>query len=169
MRKTVALLTLTMLLSGCSFLKRTFSGPGYKQPTTTAVVGDWLLRTPDSTSFVGADQVRLALEPGTFVITANYPAAEPVVIRGTVNIADDGVVTFMPGSGVSDPSSDRHAFRFVAGTPIELRASASGNTLVFAPANQLLDPTPSSVWHRYEAAQAAGLVTARAAPDTMRP
>ncbi len=167
MRKTVALVALAAFVGGCSMLKRTFgtSEYHYGDPGTTAIYGTWLLRSPDSTSFVGANEVQLMLEPGTFRVAATYPGRAPLVVQGTAQYTSTGVLVLTPSSSVTEPIQGR-SLNFVAGSPISLVASAAGNTLVFAPANRTADPTPSSIWHRLDAARAAGLVTSSA--DTVK-
>lgn len=166
MRKTVALIALAALASGCGMLKRTFGTKGYNydEPGSTAIYGTWLLRSPDSTSFVGANEVLLTLEPGTFRVSASYPGRAPLVVDGSAHMTDTGVLMLTPSSSVADPQRGR-ALNFVAGSPISLVASAAGNTLVFAPANRTVDPTPSSIWNRLDAARAAGLA---AGVDTVK-
>lgn len=169
MRKIAALLGLTVALGGCGLFHHT-EPPAHTSPNTTAVWGKWVLRHPDSTSFAGATSVELAMQPGTFTLTANYPGNSPVVITGHVDQSDNGLLTFLPESGVGATSDRWHAFHFVAGQPITVLASAAGNSLVFAPSSRLVDPTPSSVWNRVDAAAAAGLVGERAArSDTTKP
>ncbi len=162
MRKTVALVALAAVVGGCSMFKRTFGTNAYHygEPGTTAIYGTWVLRSPDSTSFVGANEVQLTLEPGTFRVAAAYPGRSPLIVSGTAHVTDTGVLMLTPTSTVNEPIQGR-SLNFVAGTPIALVASAAGNTLVFAPANREIDPTPSSVWHRLQAAEKAGLTTAQ--------
>lgn len=165
MRKIAALLGLTVALGGCGLFHHT-EPPAHVAPNTTAVWGNWVLRHPDSTSFAGATTVQLAMQPGTFTLAANYPGTAPVVITGRVDQSDDGMLTFVPESGVGNASDRWHAFHFVAGQPITVIASAAGNSLVFGSSARLNDPTPSSVWSRADAAEAAGFVGARPARDT---
>ena len=170
MRKTTTIIGLALLAGGCSWFK-TGPAPGYREPNTTAVWGTWVLRTPDSTAFVGADNVQLALSPGTFQLVAEYPSSPTVRISGVADLSDRGVLTLTPETSVSASAPTGRALRFSAGQPISLLASASGNTLVFSPEHRNLDPTPSSVWHKFNAAKEAGMVrkTATAVRDSSRP
>ena len=170
MRKIGTMIGLALLAGGCSWFK-TGPAPAYREPNTTAVWGTWVLRTPDSTAFAGADNVQLQLSPGTFQLVAEYPSAPTVRISGGVDVSDRGVVTLTPQSSVSANAPAGRALRFVAGQPISLLASASGNTLVFSPEHRNLDPTPSSVWHKFDAAKEAGMVrkTAKALRESSRP
>jgi hypothetical protein len=174
MKRIAALLALGTLVGGCGFMKRTFGraeGPAYREPNSTAVWGTWVLRTPDSTAFVGASNVQLVLNPGTFTLVATYPNAPTVNISGVADLSDRGVLTLTPQSSVSSNAPMGRALRFSAGQPVSLLASASGNTLVFSPEHRNLDPTPSSVWNKFDAAKEAGLVgnAARAVRDSSRP
>src|SRR5689334_20369061 len=76
MKRIAALLALATLMGGCGFIHRTFGirteAPAYREPTSTAVWGTWVLRTPDSTAFAGANNVQLALSPGSFSLVAEY-------------------------------------------------------------------------------------------------
>lgn len=163
MRKLAGLTMLTIMLAGCGMMHRVFGNGSASHdyaPGSTAVWGTWVLRSPDSTSFVGADQVRMELQPGSFALTASYPGRAPIVVNGTANMTEGGLLTLVPASSLADPLAGR-SLNFAAGKPIALLASAAGNTLVFAPANRDVDPTPSSVWHRLEAAEKAGFTTAQ--------
>ena len=159
MRRTSAALLGLMLLAGCGFFKKNLglkSGePGYQEPGTTSIYGDWVLGTaPDSTAFAGASTVELALQPGTFVITASYPGQSPIVLRGTAVLAQEGgVLTLTPSSGTA--AGSRGALVMAAGQPLTLIASAAGNTLVFQPPSERAIE-PSSVWHKKAKAQQAG-------------
>lgn len=161
MRKIAAVLGLTVALGGCGLFHHT-EPPAHTPPNTTAVWGNWILRHPDSTSFAGASTVELAMQPGTFTLTANYPGTAPVVITGRVDQSQNGLLTFVPQTGVGSTSSRWHAFHFVSGQPITVLAGAAGGSLVFAPSSRLADPTPSSVWSRMDAAEAAGFIGAKA-------
>lgn len=167
MTRIAALLALTALIGGCS----SFGGatPGYREPGTTAVWGAWTLRTPDSTAFAGADDVQLLLSPGTFALSATYPNSAPIHVSGSATMSERGVLTLVPRSSVEREATGLRSLSFLAGEPISLLASASGGTLVFSPEHRDADPTPSSVWHRTEAARAAGFVkSAVALPDSSR-
>lgn len=162
MRKMVALAALAAFLGGCGFLRHPLSGlesPGYTEPRSTAVWGDWVLASPpDSTSFVGASRVDLALSSGAFTLTASYPGAAPLVVTGAASLAEGGVLTLTPSTGVSEAHGAGLAINFVPGRPISFLASASGNTMVFAPNDPQAGPRPTSIWNRRAAAEAAGLV-----------
>jgi hypothetical protein len=145
------MLALAMLPS-CQAIKRTF-GLGDGSATTT-VYGHWVLATPvDSTAFVGATQVELVLSPGTFNVSATYPNRAPLAIDGRAELANGGLLTLTPSPGNSDVAR----IGFAPGQPFMRVATASGSTLVLAPPNARV-PLPSSVWHRLDAARAAGLV-----------
>ena len=162
MRKLAGLTMLTVMLAGCGMMHRVFGSGSSSHdyaPGSTAPWGTWVLRSPDSTSFVGANQVRMELQPGSFALTADYPGRNPIVVNGTANMTEGGLLTLVPSSSLADPMQGR-SLNFAAGKPIALLASAAGNTLVFAPANRSVDPTPSSVWHRLDAAEKAGYTTA---------
>jgi hypothetical protein len=170
MRRIAALLVLAALLGGCGFLKRTFgirSSSAYREPGTTAVWGNWVLRTPDSTAFVGAENVQLALNPGTFTLTAVYPA-RTMSISGTASLSDRGVLTLVPSTTPTGTTATGRSLNFMQGQPIALLASAAGNTLVFSPEHRETDPTPSSVWHKMDAAKEAGLLKRTASTDSTR-
>jgi len=159
MRRTMAALAGLMLLAGCGFFRKTVglkSGePGYQEPSTTSIYGDWVLGTaPDSTAFAGASSVELSLQPGSFVITARYPSQAPLVLRGTATLASEGgVLTLTPESGTS--AGSRGALVMNAGQPLTLIASAAGSTLVFQPPSERAIE-PSSVWHKKAKAEQAG-------------
>jgi hypothetical protein len=160
MRRTLGALVGLMLLAGCGFFKKTLglkSGtPEYSTPNTTSIWGDWVLASaPDSTAFAGARQVRLELQPGTFTITADYPAQSAVMVTGSATLSDEGTLTLTPSAGTA--SGSRGSLVMVAGQPLSLLASAAGNTLVFKPP---MDRSwePSSVWHKYDKAKQAGTV-----------
>lgn len=165
MSRIAALCALTAVFGGCT----SFGGaPAYREPGTTAVWGTWSLRTPDSTAFAGAEEVQLALSPGTFTLVATYPNAAPIRVAGSASMNERGVLTLVPESTTGGPPGPG-AIPLLAGQPISLLASASGGTLVFSPEQRDPGPTPSSVWHRTEAARAAGLARGGAAlPDTGR-
>jgi len=170
MRRIGTMIGLALLAGGCGWFK-TGPAPAYREPNTTAVWGTWVLRTPDSTAFAGADNVQLQLSPGAFQLVAEYPSSPTVRISGAVDVSDRGVVTLTPYSSVSASVPTGRALRFNAGQPISLLASASGNTLVFSPEHRNIDPTPSSVWHKFDAAKEAGMVkkTATALRDSTKP
>ena len=139
-------------------LKKTFgvkdSAPAHVEPGTTSVLGTWVLSTPaDSTAFAGASSVELTMQPSRFAIAAAYPGGDAVNIQGSYTMSPDGLVTLTPESGSQRASSGMLAM--TVGRPVSLRASAAGNTLVFA-APQDNSPDPSSVWHKKAAAIQAG-------------
>ena len=135
----------------------------YRSGNTTSIFGTWLLETPtDSTAFMGARRVELQLDSTSFVITAQYPTNGPVVIRGSAARTEAGELVLTPTS--STASTDRsRALVFQAGQPITFLASASGGTLIFSPPLRGY-AIPSSVWHRREAAEAAGEVVTDSVP-----
>jgi hypothetical protein len=135
----------------------------YRPGNTTSIVGTWLLETPtDSTAFMGARRVVLELDSTSFVITAHYPTNGPVVIRGSAARTEAGELVLTPTS--STASTDRsRALVFQAGQPITFLASASGGTLIFSPPLRGY-AIPSSIWHRREAAEAAGEVVTDSVP-----
>ena len=160
MRRTLGAFAGLMLLAGCGFFHKTLglksSTPEYASPSTTSIYGDWVLASaPDSTAFMGARQVQLTLQPGSFTITADYPSQPQLVLRGSATLAEDGTLTLTPSAGTA--SGSRGALVMVAGQPLSLLASAAGNTLVFKPpTDRALEP--SSVWHKYAKAKQAGTV-----------
>ena len=159
MRRTLGAFAGLMLLAGCGFFHKTLglksSTPEYASPSTTSIYGDWVLASaPDSTAFAGAREVRLALQPGTFTITADYPSQPALVVSGTASLADDATLSLTPSAGTA---ARQGALAMVAGQPLSLLASAAGNTLVFKPPTDRA-MEPSSVWHKYEKAKQAGTV-----------
>jgi hypothetical protein len=146
------------VLGGCRHGKLTLSEdpPAHREPTTTSVYGDWVLATPtDSTGFAGARSVEMRLDRTSFVLTAAYPGSPAAVIRGTVAAGEGGILTLTPESGTGGTPHSA-ALVLVAGQPITVLASAAGNTMVFSTPNGMSPADPSSVWHRKEAAKAAG-------------
>jgi hypothetical protein len=138
--------------------KKTFgvkdSAPAHVEPSTTSVLGTWVLATPaDSTAFAGATSVELTMQPARFSIVAAYPSGDAVNITGAMTVSDAGLVTLTPESGSQRASTGMLVM--TVGRPISLRASAAGNTLVFA-APQDNSPDPSSVWHKKAASIQAG-------------
>ena len=166
MKRITALAAVAALIGGCKSLGGT---PGYREPGTTAVWGTWVLRTPDSTAFVGAQNVELSLSPGTFALTAIYPNSAPVHITGSATMTGNGVLTLVPQTGTSTAATTGRSLQLTAGAPVSVLASASGNTLVFSPEHREVDPTPSSVWHRVEAARAAGIMKGSTSDSTRAP
>jgi len=148
-RTLVTLMLALATLPSCSAISRTFdSGDGGSG--STSVYGHWVLATPlDSTVFAGATQVELVLAPGTFNVSATYPGRAPLAINGRAELATGGLLTLVPGSG------DVSSVGLANGQPLTRLATASGGTLVLAlPTTGVA--LPSSVWHRLEAARAAG-------------
>ena len=154
-----------LLVGACRSVNEAFKiseePPAHREPTTTSIYGDWVLATPsDSTAFAGASLVELSLARSSFTITASYPHATPTVIRGTTTTADDGaLLTLTPTSGTQ--AGGRGALVLVANQPVSVLASAAGNTMVFSPPGGVTAAEPSSVWHRKDAAKAAGTIPAR--------
>jgi hypothetical protein len=166
MRKLLILFSLASV-AGCGTIRKTFglkdSSPAHREPSSTSIWGDWVLRTPvDSTAFVGARVVQLSLNPTGFVITANYPSQGPMTITGSTSVADGTLLTLTPATG---GGMEGRTLAFAPGQPISLRASAAGGTLVFAPPSDVNLLFPSSVWNKKENAQAAGLIVG---PDTTK-
>ena len=161
MRKTLIAIALVGGLTGCSAFKRTLgvgdSSPAHTPPGSTSIWGDWVLgSSPDSTAFVGASSVQMRLDQSSFTITANYPARSPVTITGAVTVsADGGLVTLEPRSGLEGTGGG--AFGWTPGERVTVVASAAGGTLLFAPPRDAL-ARPTSVWHRKDVAQKAGIV-----------
>lgn len=162
MRRTFALLTLLAMVATCS--RRTTvlsdSSPAHLDPNSTSVFGDWVLSTnPDSTAFVGARQVALTLSPSAFTIRAFYGSSgAPMVISGTTNVVSGtGMLTLTPQTVVQGASMNSRV-GLVPGQPITVVASAAGGAMLFASPNDGPVAIPSSVWHRMEAARAAGLL-----------
>lgn len=163
MNRSLGLVLLASTLVACGTLKKTFRDdtPAHREPGSTSIYGTWVLRDPDSTAFAGANLVEMQLAPSTFTITATYPTGDPVVVRGTSALTGTGLVTFTPMEGMTSESA-HWRISLSPGVPVTLLASAAGSTLVFAPAGQSEisgdNVATSSVWHRKEVAQQAGIV-----------
>ena len=161
MRKAIIAIALVAGLTGCSAFKRTLgvgdSSPAHTSPRTTSIWGEWVLgSSPDSTAFVGASTVLMRLDQSSFTITANYPTRPTVTVTGNVTVsADGGLVTLEPRSGLEGTGGG--AFGWSPGERVTVVASAAGGTLLFAPPRDAL-ARPTSVWHRREAAERAGIV-----------
>ena len=149
-------------LTGCQHgqFKLAEEPPAHREPSTTSIYGDWVLATPtDSTGFAGARTVEMNLDRSAFVLTATYPTGSPFVVRGTVT-ADEGLLTLTPTASTTGTVRPA-ALVLVAGQPVTVLASAAGNTMVFSTPAGVTPADPSSVWHRREAAKAAGTVPAK--------
>ena len=163
MRRLIALLAFVALAAGCHQRATvlTDSSPAHVDPNSTSILGDWVLSTdPDSTAFIGARLVELKLEPASFILRVHYGAGgSPLVASGTAALAPNtGLLTLTPQSVVQGASMGRQA-GLAPGQPITVMTSAAGGTMLFAPAGGSLG-LPSSVWHRMEAARAAGILSA---------
>ena len=133
--------------------------PEYPQePKTVSVLGDWVMATrPDSTVFVGARQVELHIGMTEFTIQARYPARSDVIITGEVKTdGTAGPIQLVPRMIAGGAGGTAPPIAITAGQPIALIAGAAGQTLVFGSLDPGAPPNPSSVWHRREAARAAG-------------
>ena len=162
MRRLVILLATTAVVAGCNKIGVREPEP-YRPGNTTSIYGTWVLDTsPDSTAFAGARRVEMTLDQSSFVITATYPAASPVVIRGTAARTEAGELVLTPTSSTSSTEQNR-ALVFRANQPIAFLASSSGGTLVIAPPSRDY-AIPSSVWHRRASAEAAGEVVRDTTP-----
>jgi hypothetical protein len=128
------------------------------EPKTVSVLGDWVLATrPDSTVFVGASQVELHIGMNEFTIQARYPGRSDVIIKGDVNTdGTTGPLQLVPRTMLGGAGGGAPPLAIVTGQPITMIASAAGQTLVFGSLDPGAPPNPSSVWHRREAARAAG-------------
>ena len=159
MRKTVPLIAVVLALGACKQLGlKSGSKPAYRGSTTTSIWGDWVLQTPtDSTAFRGASSVEMNLNEGAFTIRANYPG-ESAVISGSAQLSEGGVLTLTPSAGMLRPGA-AGAFAMETGKPYSLTATASGSSMVFAPATATV-PQPSSTWARKDKAQQAGVAPA---------
>jgi hypothetical protein len=158
MRKMLIMLAFASGLAGCGLFRKTVniedSSPAHVSPTSTSIYGDWVLKSPDSTAFVGATAVEMKLEPTRFTIIAAYPGRAPVTVRGSLtHDADGNLVTLEPQSGLDgiNPGS----FAWNTGERVTIVASAADNTLVFAPPRDMT-ARPSSVWFRKSVAARAG-------------
>ena len=161
MRKAIVAISLTAVLAGCGFFRKTLgisdSSPAHTPARTTSIWGDWVLATAsDSTAFFGAKLVEMKLDPSRFSITANYPTRPTIVITGGVSQTEtSGLVTLDPQTGLEQMSGNLYAWR--PGERVTLVASAAGNTLVFAPPRDLT-ARPTSTWFRRDAAVRAGII-----------
>src|SRR3954470_17600070 len=158
LRAALLLVAATGMLSACRHGKLTLAEdpPAHREPSTTSIYGDWVLATPtDSTGFAGAKAVELKLDRTSFVLIATYPNSAAAMINGTVGVGENGMLTLTPST--SSQGTIRSAgLVMVAGQPITVLASAAGNTMVFSTPQGFTPQDPSSVWHRKEAAKAAG-------------
>jgi hypothetical protein len=142
------------------------------EPKTVSVLGDWVLATPaDSTVFIGANQVEMQIGMSDFTIRARYPGRSDVLITG--DVATDGTagpLQLIPRSVVAPTATGAPPVAIAVGTPIALIAGAAGQTLVFGTIDPGAPPNPTSVWHRREAARAAGMIEAAGSvePETKK-
>lgn len=162
MRRFPALLSLTLLVAACQparerVVLRELPAP-VAGPKTVSVLGDWVLATsPDSTVFVGAKEVELRLNMTDFTIRARYPNSADVVITGDARTdGSAGPMQLVPRQVSASAASGAPPVALVPGQPITFIASAAGQTLVFGELDPEAAPVPSSVWHRVDAARAAG-------------
>jgi hypothetical protein len=179
MRRThlLALTTILAAVAACSSLRRggtlADSPPAYRPAKSADIRGDWVLRTsPDSTAFVGARLVQLSLSDDRFTILADYPGGDRWVVTGSVQVSTDGgLVRLTPETNSRAASGAAPGTIFRPGEPLELLVGAADNSMVFAPLEGTFH-RPTSVWHRREAAEAAGLVHAvsagTVAPDSAK-
>ncbi|HVE79036.1 MAG TPA: hypothetical protein VNA89_09260 [Gemmatimonadaceae bacterium] len=157
MRTTLLLLAL-VATTGCGTIRKTFGlrdpNTAHTEPRSTSVWGDWVLATPtDSTAFVGAQRVEMSLTPGSFTLVATYPGGQaPMRVVGNATLTSASVLTLTPSNSAGNTG---RAMPLSAGQPVSVRATAAGNTLVFAPPRED-NLFPSSVWHKRAAAAAAG-------------
>ncbi len=159
MRGMLGLVALVATLSGChKRIDLIDTGPARAETQTTSIWGDWLLATPpDSTVFQGASTVELLLNPGSFVITANYTGRAPMIVRGSATLAETSLLTLIPEAG-GEGLARSGAMFMAPGQPLTLQATAAGGTMVFAaPSADVAVPT--SVWHKKDQAKAAGQAT----------
>jgi hypothetical protein len=167
--RTTLLLATLLATTACGTIRKTFGirdpNTPHTPPRSTSVWGDWVLATPtDSTAFIGARRVELSLAPNSFTIIATYPGGQaPVRVTGNVVATDGSVLTLTPATSLGTTG---RAMPLAAGQPVSVRATAAGNTLLFAPPRED-NLFPSSVWHKREAAEAAGRLGQAA--DTARP
>jgi hypothetical protein len=137
------------------------NAPAHTPPRRADVVGDWVLGTdPDSTgAFAGAQTVALSISATRFTLTATYPTGEPWVVTGTASMTGDGaLLRLVPET--NNRAVGGAAVPMTPGRPLEWLAGAADNTMVFADAQGTL-ARPTSVWHRRDAAAAAGLITTK--------
>lgn len=165
MRQILGLVLLSVTLSGCGFFKKSLGvkddSGAYREPSTTSIFGNWVLREPDSTAFAGARLVELELNQSNFTIRADYLNRPQVVVRGRAGVDETGLLTLIPEAGTDPSFSQWRGIQLQAGQPLSLIASASGSTLVFARpigANESFAVEPTSVWHKKTTAEAAGIV-----------
>ncbi|MEJ7810059.1 MAG: hypothetical protein WKG32_06515 [Gemmatimonadaceae bacterium] len=156
-RATSALLLLGA--TACSFGRPIVreQAPAHTPPQSTSIMGDWILSTsPDSTAFVGARLVELQLTPGNFTITAHYGGQPALVVTGmAVGEPEGGLLTLRPQTNSRATRGERDVV-LAPGQTISVIATAADNTMLFAPAQADAAVQPTSVWHRRDAARAAG-------------
>jgi hypothetical protein len=161
MRSAVCLLCTLVMLAGCSRQVKLSESEMEVGPARSAsILGSWVLAHPDETQFVGAQEVELRLEPGTFTLVARYPGAPLLVIDGTASFdPNGGMLTLTPRSSTRQTTAGI-AELLPIGKSLTLLANAADNTMVFAQPGDALR-TPSSVWHRTAAARRANAGSAR--------
>jgi hypothetical protein len=122
---------------------------------SASILGSWLLANPDETQFVGARDVELRLEPGSFTLVATYPGAPVMVVDGTAEFDPAGGMLTLTPRSTTRATGGNDAALMPVGKPIAVLATAADNTMVFAKPGDALR-TSSSVWHRTAAARRSG-------------
>lgn len=156
MRRTLPFLAAIVVLGACHRkVDLIDTGPAHVEPASTSIWGDWVMATPpDSTAFTGASSVEMALQPGSFVITATYPNRAPLVVRGVASLAETSLLTLTPTAEM-DGLAKSGAMVMTPGQPTTMMATAAGGSLIFAAPNADA-AIPTSVWHKRADAKAAG-------------
>lgn len=157
MRSAVVLLCTLVLAAGCSRRQATLSESEFvvTPARSASILGSWILSNPDQTQFVGAQDVELRLEPGSFTLVAQYPGAPMLVVDGTATFdPNGGLLTLTPRSTTRAAGSGDAAILPV-GRPLAVLATAADNTMVFAQPGDAVG-APSSIWHRTSAARRTG-------------
>lgn len=164
MRSALALLCTVLLIGACSRAKRAaLAEPeSVVSPARSAsVLGDWVLANVEETQFVTARQVELRLRPGSFTLTAHYEGRAPLVVDGTASFDPaGGMLTLTPTQNTRAAAGGDQVLP--VGQPIAILATAADNTMVFAQPGDAIG-RPTSVWHRRDAARAAGTLDTRIA------
>lgn len=142
--RTLAIFTLAFATpASCHRFSRSAGASG-EGSSTTSVYGHWVLATPpESTAFAGATRVELVLTPATFTVSADYPGRAPLEVTGRAQLAAGGLLTLVPTKSGAEAAT----LGLAEGRPLTRIASASGKSLVLAPAGSRV-PLPSSVWRR---------------------